>query len=166
LSLSFALLAISVNLIDHSSQYSTDPGVSGGDLSEYLVKVLEVPFLLLLILATREFLGRLSLLFGFRSIATGTGELSAALSGWSSGGGLRGWCARLTSLDRGCSFSLFSCKLSCLTLLLDLTSFFFSLTALLLFFDLEKSGVVLRIWPQGLGRGEGFPHYSVLLKVS
>ena len=104
--------------------------------------MLEIPFLLLLILATGEFFRSLFLLLGFRSIATGTGELGTALSRRGSRGTFGGWCARFASLDRGCGFSLFSSKLGCLTLLLDLASLFFSFTALLLLFDLEKSGVV------------------------
>jgi hypothetical protein len=72
LSISLTFLAISVNLIDHSSQDSTNTRVSRGYLSENLVKVLEIPFFLLFILAIWEFLGRLSFLFTIRSITSST----------------------------------------------------------------------------------------------
>jgi hypothetical protein len=166
LSLSFTFLAISVNLVDHSSQDSTNTCVSRGYLSEYLVKVLEIPFLLLFILAIGEFLGRLSLLFTIRSITSSTSQLSPTLSRWSPRGTLGGRCAGFATLYRGRSLSLFSCKLSSLSLFLDLASFFFPLPALLLFLNFEKSGVVIRVGPQRLGRGQRFSHHSILLQVS
>jgi hypothetical protein len=158
LSLPFTFLAISVNLVDHSSQDSTNTCVSRGYLSENLVKVLEIPFLLLFILAIGEFLGRLSLLFTIRSITSSTCKLSTTLCRWSPGGTLGRGCAWFTSLNRGRSLSLFSGKLSGFSLFLDLASFFFSFPALLFFLDFEESGIVIRVGPQRLGRGEGFPH--------
>lgn len=158
LSLFFAFLAISINLVDHSSQYSSYTRVSRGNLSENLVKVLEIPFFLLFILATREFLGSLSLLFRFRSITSSTIKLSTTLSRWPSRGTLGRRCARLSTLNRSCSLGLFSCKLGSLSLFFNLASFFFSLSALLLFFDLEKSGIVIRVWPKRLRRSQLFSH--------
>jgi hypothetical protein len=108
-----------------------------------LVQVLEIPLLLLLILATRELLGGLFLLLSFRSITASTCELSAALSRWGPGSGLRRWRTWLASLNRGCCFRLFSGKFSSLTLLLDLTGLFLSLATLFLFFHLEKSRVII-----------------------
>jgi hypothetical protein len=166
LSLSFTFLAISVNLVDHSSQDSTNTCVSRGYLSENLVKVLEIPFLLLFILAIGEFLRRLSLLFTIRSITTSTSQLGTTLSRWSPRGTLGGGCTGLATLNRGRSLSLFSGKLSGLSLFLDLACFFFPFSALLLFLNFEKSGVVIRVGPQRLGRSEGFSHDSVFLQVS
>jgi hypothetical protein len=123
-----------------------------------LVKVLEIPLLLLFILAIGEFLGRLSLLFTIRSITSSTSQLSTTLSRWSPRGTLGGECTWFATLHRGRSLSLFSGKLSGLSLFLDLASFFFPLPALLLFLDFKKSGVIIRVRPQRLGRGEGFPH--------
>jgi hypothetical protein len=147
LSLSFPFLAISVNLVDHSSQDSTNTRVSRGYLSENLVKVLEIPLLLLFILAIGEFLGRLSLLFTIRSITTSTSQLGTTLSRWSPRGTLGGGCARLSTLHRGRSLGLFSGKLSGLSFFLDLASFFFSFPALLFFLNFEKSGIIIRIGP-------------------
>jgi hypothetical protein len=128
--------------------------------------VLEIPLLLLFILAIWEFLGRLSLLFTIRSITSSTSQLSTTLSRWSPRGTLGGWCAGFATFHRGCSLSLFSCKLSSLSLFLDLASFFFSFPALLFFLDFEESGIVIRVGPQRFGRGERFPHKSVFLQVS
>jgi len=98
-----------IDLIDHGGHDASDAGMLRGDLGQYVVKVLEVPFFLFLVLARWTLIGVLLLGLFCGASFRFSNQLRLTLCGGSTWRWFR-WGSLFGTFSSGCGLGLLGCQ--------------------------------------------------------
>lgn len=133
-----------IDLINHGGHDASNAGMLRGDLGKHMIKVLEIPFLLFLILAIGTFIGVLLLDLFCRTTFRFPNELRLTLCGGSTGRWFC-WGSLFGAFASSCGLGLLGCqRFSSFALLFLFTeNFLFLLTSLSLLTLLDDLRIVI-----------------------